>query len=62
MGGVNSVASFIILAVGLVAAAAVGFGLTPMAPVGSPQFELQVDEGIGAFDRLPVWRAALHRL
>lgn len=62
MGGVNSVASLIILAVGVVAAAFVGLGLTPMAPVGTVEFELRVDEGIGGFDRLPAWWAALHCL
>ena len=57
-----TLAAGVILAVSMVAAAFVGFGLARSAPASQAQFELQVEEGLGPFDRLPSSWAALHRL
>jgi hypothetical protein len=49
-----------IVAVGAAAAACIGFGLARLAPVDQAQFEIQVEEGLGPFHRLPIQWAALH--
>ncbi|HYL33795.1 MAG TPA: hypothetical protein VEU53_11680 [Stellaceae bacterium] len=37
----------------------IGIGMARLAPVGRAQLELQVEEGLGSFNRLPVRWAVL---
>lgn len=58
----RTLAAVAILAIDMIAAAFVGLGLARRTPVGHAQFEVQVEEGIDAFDRLPMpWAALLRR-
>jgi len=54
-------ASAAIFGMGLMLAAIVGFESTRHAPISQAQFELQVEEGLGSFDRVPANWAMLHQ-
>lgn len=58
----HTAALLVIVAIGMVVAGFVGIGVAHQAQAGRAQFELQVEEGIGSFDRLPLRRSALHVL
>ncbi|MDE2227866.1 MAG: hypothetical protein KGL11_02345 [Alphaproteobacteria bacterium] len=58
---IGGAAQAAILAAGVMAAACIGFGLARVVPVGEAQFEVQVEEGLGTFDRLPVRWVSLRR-
>lgn len=53
------IALAVIFVMGPTLAGFVGIGMTRLAPIGRAQLGLQVEEGLGSFDRLPVRWAIL---
>jgi hypothetical protein len=54
-------ASAVALAMGLFVTGFIGFESRHAPPISQAQFEQQVEEGFGSFDRLPANWAALHK-
>jgi hypothetical protein len=54
-------ASATVAGMGLILAAFVGYESTHPAAISQAQFELQVEEGLGSFDRVPAKWAMLHQ-
>jgi hypothetical protein len=54
-------ASALALGLGAVLTGFVGYESMKAPPISQAQFEQQVEEGFGSFDRLPAHWAALHK-
>jgi hypothetical protein len=54
-------ASALALGLGAVLTGFIGYESTRSPPISQAQFEQQVEEGFGSFDRLPAHWAALHK-
>jgi len=54
-------ASALALGLGAVLTGFIGYESIKAPPISQAQFEQQVEEGFGSFDRLPAHWAALHR-
>jgi hypothetical protein len=55
-------ASALALGLGAVLTGFIGYESMKAPPISQAQFEQQVEEGFGSFDRLPAHWAALHKL